>query len=152
MGAAPMPPPTGNSGDTIRLTIGSRLEQLSMVHALISGLARQYEIDDETENALLIAVIEAGTNAIQHGNVFADDKSVSFDFMVHPQDIVIRVDDFGQGFDPKKVANPTDEAQLLNPHGRGLYLMRSLMDEVTFETRPDHGTSVTLRKALTPAR
>ena len=148
-----MTPSTGNSGDTIRLTIGSRLEQLSMVHALISGLARQYELDDETENALLIAVIEAGTNAIQHGNVFADDKSVSFDFTVHPQDIVIRVDDFGKGFDPGKVLNPTDEAQLLNPHGRGLYLMRSLMDEVTFETRPDHGTSVTLRKArLTPAR
>ena len=153
MGAAPMTPPTGDSGDTIRLTIGSRLEQLSMVHALIAGLAQQYELGDDTENALMIAVIEAGTNAIQHGNVFADDKSVTFDFTVHPDDIIVRVDDFGQGFDPGKVRNPTDESQLLNPHGRGLYLMRSLMDDVTFNTRDDHGTSVILRKArLTRAR
>ena len=152
MGAAPMNS-SGDSGDTIRLTIGSRLEQLSMVHALIAGLAQQYELGDDTENALMIAVIEAGTNAIQHGNVFADDKSVTFDFTVHPDDIVVRVDDFGEGFDPKKVANPTDESHLLNPHGRGLYLMRSLMDEVTFSTRADHGTTVILRKArLTPAR
>jgi serine/threonine-protein kinase RsbW len=152
MGAAPMNS-TGDSGDTIRLSIGSRLEQLSMVHALIAGLAQQYELGDETENALMIAVIEAGTNAIQHGNVFADDKSVTFDFTVHPDGIIVRVDDFGQGFDPGKVANPTDESHLLNPHGRGLYLMRSLMDEVTFTTRPDHGTTVILRKArLTPAR
>jgi serine/threonine-protein kinase RsbW len=152
MGAAPVTP-AGDLGDTIRLTIGSRLEQLSMVHALITGLAQQYELGDDTENALMIAVIEAGTNAIQHGNVFADDKSVTFDFTVNPDDIVVRVDDFGQGFDPGKVRNPTDDSQLLNPHGRGLYLMRSLMDEVTFNTRSDHGTSVILRKArLTQAR
>jgi len=144
---------SGDSGDTIRLTIGSRLEQLSMVHALIKGLVQQYELGDDTEDALLIAVIEAGTNAIQHGNVFAEDKSVTFDFTVDPADIIVRVDDFGQGFDAGKVLNPTDESQLLNPHGRGLYLMRSLMDEVTFNTRADHGTSVILRKArLTRAR
>jgi serine/threonine-protein kinase RsbW len=136
-----------NSGDHVRLTIGSRLEQLAMVHALIEGLSRQYELDEETSNAILVAVIEAGTNAIQHGNAFDEAKLVTFEFTVHAEDIVVRVDDYGKGFDPAKVANPTDEAQLLNPHGRGLYLMRSLMDEVNFQTRPDAGTSVTLRKA-----
>ncbi len=97
-------------------------------------------------NALQIAVIEAGTNAIQHGNAFAEDKSVTFDFTVDPKDIRVRVDDFGEGFDPSKVGNPTDDSNLLSPHGRGLYLMRSLMDEVTFRTRDDHGTTVVLRK------
>ena len=152
MGAAPMTP-AGDLGDTIRLTIGSRLEQLSMVHALITGLARQYDLDEEIENALMIAVIEAGTNAIQHGNVFATDKAVTFDFTVQPDVIVVQVADFGEGFDPGSVRNPTDQSQLLNPHGRGLYLMRSLMDDVTFDTRSDHGTTVILRKArLSPAR
>ena len=135
-----------NSGDVIRLTIGSRLEQLAMVHALVEGMARQYDLDEDTSNAVLVAVIEAGTNAIQHGNAFDEKKLVTFEFVVHPADIVIQVDDFGKGFDPAKVANPTDEAQLLNPHGRGLYLMRSLMDEVTFRTRPEEGTTVVLRK------
>ena len=92
------------------------------------------------------AVIEAGTNAIQHGNVFAADKSVTFIFQVSATEIAVRVDDHGRGFDASKVQNPTDPSNLLDPHGRGIYLMRELMDEVTFETRADHGTTVTLRK------
>ena len=91
-------------------------------------------------------MIEAGTNAIQHGNVFAADKSVTFVFDVGQGEIGVRVDDNGSGFDSSRVANPTDPSNLLDPHGRGLYLMRELMDEVTFETRADHGTTVRLRK------
>jgi serine/threonine-protein kinase RsbW len=139
--------PSANGTDTIRLTIGSRLELLSMVHAVISQISRQFELSEATENALLIAVIEAGTNAIQHGNCFADDKSVEFDFRVLPDEIVIEVDDYGTGFDPGKVDDPTDTSTLLNPHGRGLYLMRELMDEVSFDVRADHGTRVRLRKS-----
>jgi serine/threonine-protein kinase RsbW len=152
MGAAPRSPSPG-SGDTTSLTIGSRLEELSEVYNAIEELARRHGLDEDLVNALQIAVIEAGTNAIQHGNAFAEDKSVTFDFTIDAKDIRVRVDDFGQGFDPAKVANPTDESRLLNPHGRGLYLMRSLMDEVTFRTREDHGTTVLLRKTLlTPGR
>jgi len=145
MGGAPTIP-SPNGSDTIRLTIGSRLELLSMVHAVISQISRQFELSEETENALLVAVIEAGTNAIQHGNCFAHDKSVEFDFHVWPNEIVIEVDDYGTGFDPSRVEDPTDESTLLNPHGRGLYLMRELMDEVSFDVREDHGTRVRLRK------
>ena len=139
--------PSLNGTDNIRLTIGSRLELLSMVHALITQISRQYELSEDFENALLIAVIEAGTNAIQHGNCFAEDKSVAFEFSVGTQEIIVAVDDFGTGFDPKMVENPTDESTLLNPHGRGLYLMRELMDDVRFDVRADHGTRVLLRKS-----
>ena len=145
MGAA-KPTPTRDQSGTISLTIGSRLELLSLVHGLIEDIAGQFEVDEETTSALTIAVIEAGTNAIQHGNVFAADKSVSFVFDVGQGEIAVRVDDNGSGFDAARVANPTDPSNLLDPHGRGLYLMRELMDEVTFETRADHGTTVRLRK------
>jgi serine/threonine-protein kinase RsbW len=134
---------------TVTLTIGSRLELLSMVHALIEGLARQFEIDEETTTALQIAVIEAGTNAIQHGNVFASDKTVRFEFKIFPEEICVWVADFGKGFDPSKVANPIDDSALLDTHGRGLYLMRTMVDDVAFETRPDHGTTVCLKKRCT---
>lgn len=139
--------PSPNGTDTIRLTIGSRLELLSMVHALITQISRQYELSEDLENALLIAVIEAGTNAIQHGNCFADDKSVAFEFSVGADEIVVAVDDFGTGFDSRKVGDPTDPSTLLNPHGRGLFLMRELMDEVSFDVRADYGTRVLLRKS-----
>jgi serine/threonine-protein kinase RsbW len=117
-----------------------------MVHALIEGMARQFELDEDTTTALQIAVIEAGTNAIQHGNVFASDKIVRFEFKISPDEICVLVEDYGKGFDATKVVNPTDPSQLLDPHGRGVFLMKSLMDDVLFETREDHGTTVCLKK------
>ncbi len=146
MGAAE-PTPSRDPNGAITLTIGSRLELLSLVHALIEETARQYELDEETAIALTIAVIEAGTNAIQHGNVFAADKTVTFEFRVSAWEVAVKVDDHGTGFDPSKVEDPTDPSKLLDPHGRGLYLMRQLMDEVKFETRRDHGTTVHLKKS-----
>ena len=145
---APHGSPSANHENAVRLVIGSRFENLAVVHALIEGIARERRIDEDTTQALLYAVIEAGTNAIQHGNVFAEDKSVTFDFLVEDGMLVVQVDDRGQGFDPSKVGNPTDESSLLETHGRGIFLMRQLVDDVTFNVRPDHGTTVRLRKAL----
>ena len=141
MGARP------NSSETVHLTIPSRLEELARVHALLQELGERYGMDEDYVNSLLIAVIEAGTNAVQHGNMFADDKVVKFEVTVDPGNVHVRVDDVGHGFDPSRVLNPTEGEQLLSPHGRGLFLMRQLMDEVKFETGPDHGTTVFLRKA-----
>src|SRR5262245_7397220 len=152
MGAA-QPTPNQDESGTITLTIGSRLELLSLVHGLIAEMSSQFELDEDTTNALTIAVIEAGTNAIQHGNVFAAHKTVTFVFHVGKGEVSVRVDDHGSGFDPKRVANPTDPSNLLDPHGRGLYLMRELMDEVTVDARADHRTTVRLRKPCrVPAR
>jgi serine/threonine-protein kinase RsbW len=147
MGAVdPTPSPSDNGAVT--LTIGSRLELLSLVHALIGAMARYHEWDERITDDLTMAVIEAGTNAIQHGNVFASDKKVMFVFRASADEVSVRVDDYGTGFDPSKIANPTDPSNLLDPHGRGLYLMRVLVDEVAFETRTDQGTTVRLRKRL----
>lgn len=140
--------PSQNSDSDIRIVIGSRFENLAVVHAVIEGLARERRIDEDTTQALLYAVIEAGTNAIQHGNVFAEDKSVSFEFRVVEGALVVQVEDRGRGFDPTQVGNPTDESALLETHGRGIFLMRQLVDDVSFDVRPDHGTTVRLRKAL----
>jgi serine/threonine-protein kinase RsbW len=146
MAGADRPSLNSDQSGTLFLTIGSRLEHLAMVHALIEGIGRQHGLDESTTNALQIAVIEAGTNAIQHGNVFASDKTVRFEFKIAPGEICVWVEDYGKGFDAARIANPTDPSQLLDPHGRGLYLMRSLMDDVRFETRADHGTTVCLKK------
>lgn len=145
MGAAE-PTPTQDESGAITLTIGSRFELLALVHALIREIAGQFDIDEKTVDDLTYAVIEAGTNAIQHGNVFAVDKSVTFSFLVAPTEVLVRVDDHGKGFDASKIENPTDPSNVLDPHGRGIYLMRELVDEVKFETRGDHGTTVRLRK------
>lgn len=145
---APHGSPSQNNENAVRLVIGSRFENLAVVHALIEGIARERRIDEDTTQALLYAVIEAGTNAIQHGNVFAEDKSVTFEFQVEDGVLVVQVDDRGQGFDPTRVGDPTDASSLLETHGRGIFLMKQLVDDVSFDVRPDHGTTVRLRKAL----
>jgi serine phosphatase RsbU (regulator of sigma subunit)/anti-sigma regulatory factor (Ser/Thr protein kinase) len=144
----PPPNPGPNSTDVVRLSIPSRLEELAQVHAAIEELGRRHGLDEDFVSSVMIAVIEAGTNAVQHGNVFSDAKSVQFELTVTPAEIAVQVDDYGEGFDPTRVADPTEGEHLLDPHGRGLFLMRSLMDEVAFETRSDRGTRVKLRKAL----
>lgn len=145
---APHGSPSQNNENAVRLVIGSRFENLALVHALIEGLARERRLDEDTTQALLYAVIEAGTNAIQHGNVFAEDKSVTFEFQIVDGTLHVQVDDRGKGFDPAKVGNPTDESSLLETHGRGIFLMRQLVDDVTFDVRPDYGTTVRLKKTL----
>ena len=72
MGARP------HSSETVHLTIPSRLEELAQVHALLQELGERHGMDEDFLNNLLIAVIEAGTNAVQHGNMFAEDKEVTF--------------------------------------------------------------------------
>ncbi|HET9253446.1 MAG TPA: SpoIIE family protein phosphatase [Candidatus Eisenbacteria bacterium] len=141
------PNPDANSKDVVHLSIPSRLEELAQIHAAIEDLGRRHHLDEELVQALQIAVIEAGTNAVQHGNVFSDHKSVQIEFVVTPGEIAVQVDDYGEGFDPSRVPDPTEGEHLLDLHGRGLFLMRSLMDDVSFETRDDKGTRVRLRKA-----
>jgi serine/threonine-protein kinase RsbW len=60
---------------------------------------------------------------------------------------LITVRDEGQGFDSRAVPDPTEAQRLLLPHGRGLHLMRALMDEVSFE---ENGTVVRMRKQMRP--
>jgi serine/threonine-protein kinase RsbW len=132
--------------EVITVRIPSRLELLALLDGVTTSVCDRLSVDENTASLISMSVIEAGTNAIQHGNCFAAEKTVEFDFHVYPKEILIEVEDFGTGFDPGVVDDPTDDSTLLNPHGRGLYLMRELMDEVAFDLREDHGTRVRLRK------
>src|SRR5258706_14752651 len=91
----------------VRLAIGSRLELLAVVHAIIEGLARENGLDDETTMALQVAIIEAGTNAIQHGNVFEENKAVTFDFQVRNGGLAVLVGDLGGWLAPMDVGQST---------------------------------------------
>jgi serine/threonine-protein kinase RsbW len=140
---------THPSPETISVRIPSRLELLSVLDKVAQLVCERLAFDEAACSQVTMSVIEAGTNAIQHGNVFATDKIVRFEFKIFPEEICVWVADYGKGFDASKVANPTDDSALLDPHGRGLYLMRAMVDDVAFETRPDHGTTVCLKKRCT---
>jgi serine/threonine-protein kinase RsbW len=105
-------------------------------------------ITKESEEELEIAVHEALANAVIHGNHENPDKQVHVACRCSMDgEVLISVRDEGQGFDSRAVPDPTEAQRLLLTHGRGLYLMRTLMDEVSFE---ENGTVVLIRKRMKP--
>lgn len=88
-----------------------------------------------------VGLAEALANAMLYGNSEDPSKRVRLEVSVAPRQVEARVTDQGTGFDPSAVPDPTEPANISRTHGRGLFLMRSLLDEVVFNER---GNSVTL--------
>lgn len=145
-----MSPPQVHRKDveTITLSLPSRLELLPVVDRLIQGIAEQMDFDEDAAGEVAISVIEAGTNAIQHGHRMDAGKIVEFRFALHPDRLEISVHDSGPGFDPSKLMlrDPTSPEDLLRSSGRGIYIMRQMMDHVDFDIVPAKGTFCLLKK------
>jgi serine/threonine-protein kinase RsbW len=102
------------------------------------------------ESAVELALAEALDNAVVHGNRMDRQKLVHVLCRCEPGNgIFVVVKDQGQGFDPSTVPDPTVAENIGAGHGRGIWLMRSAMDEVSFERG---GTEVRMRKAYTIRR
>jgi serine/threonine-protein kinase RsbW len=80
-----------------------------------------------------VAMEEALRNAMIHGNKMDPGKKVKFEARVSGENIMITIEDEGKGFEPVKVPDPTDEDNILKTSGRGVYLIKHLMDEVKYE-------------------
>ena len=103
-------------------------------------------IAKEAEDDIEIAVLEALANAVIHGNGENPDKRVHLSCRCSMDgEVSIVVRDEGEGFDSRAVPDPTEPQGLILTHGRGLHLMRMLMDEVSFE---ENGTVVGMRKRM----
>jgi serine/threonine-protein kinase RsbW len=133
----------------ICVTIPSNLEWLSVIDKVVEGIVEPMELSEDEVNAIAISVVEAGTNAIQHGNRHDETLPVDFSFTIEDGYIEVTVRDRGPGFDIEKVlrADPTEPENILAPRGRGIFIMRSLMDEVSFEIIAGQGCWAVLRKA-----
>jgi serine/threonine-protein kinase RsbW len=98
----------------------------------------------EGESDVEIALREALANAIIHGNHENTRKHVHVRCRCEPDEVSIAVKDEGRGFDVNKIADPTAPENTGSVHGRGIYLMKALMDEVHFE---EGGVVVQMRKS-----
>ena len=94
-----------------------------------------------------VGLTEALTNAMLYGNEEDPAKRVLVEVIVAGREITARITDEGEGFNPDEIPDPTTPANLVKPCGRGIFLMRSLMDEVNFN---EQGNSVTLVLRLEP--
>ncbi|MED5199598.1 MAG: ATP-binding protein [Gemmatimonadota bacterium] len=88
-----------------------------------------------------VGLTEALSNAMLYGNNSDPEKSVRVEVAIKLEEVSVRVTDQGVGFDPTTVPDPTLPANISKSGGRGIFLMKALMDEVQFN---DRGNSVTL--------
>ncbi len=134
------------TAESISITVPSRLDFLGILNHTISELGDYLDLEEEVVDALAIAVIEAGTNAIQHGSGGNGSAPVEFHFEIRSDEVCVRVRDGGPGFDLDTTETIDEGPDLLDSRGRGIFLMRSFMDDVQFEFGPDGGTEVRLFK------
>jgi serine/threonine-protein kinase RsbW len=129
---------------TIRQSLPSRVYLVSLFIDQLMVFISRYRGTHKDNFALETALREALVNAIVHGNRQNSNKLVRVKCRCSSDgDVSIRVEDEGCGFDSQNVPDPTSANNLLRPHGRGIYLMRALMDEVDFE---QGGSVVHMRK------
>ena len=118
--------------EVIRLKISSRLENIPQVESLIGILKEQYHIKEEQYKNVLLASVEAVTNAIEHGNNLDEQKTVNIIARNYGTSFSLSIRDEGIGFNPDTLPDPTSPELLEQPDGRGVFIMRKLADELLF--------------------
>jgi len=125
---------------------------LDFVQLISDHMGRIGGLDEDSTHWVGVAVRESVINAIKHGNAEDHRKRVVIEFELEPGPddgaLVVRVKDQGEGFDPANLADPLAPDNLLKSSGRGIFFMRSFMDDLTLTRTPDGGMEVCMVKRL----
>lgn len=127
----------------------SQYENIELAEHMLSELCEAEGVNSEVRYWVGMALREALANAIKHGNQLNPERRVLLEIRVDaPREVVLVVEDEGDGFDPASLADPTDPNNLLRSSGRGVYYMRHFMDEVRFQPGAKGGTRIELIRKL----
>ncbi|MCH2042812.1 MAG: ATP-binding protein [Saprospiraceae bacterium] len=133
------------TGLALNLILESHPKNIAEVEPYVMQIVKEYNIREELFGNMLITLTEAVSNAIIHGNHAKSSKKVYVSTELSQARICFHVKDEGQGFDPNQLPDPTAPENLMTPGGRGVFLMRQLSDNVSFD---DSGRLVKLEFKL----
>ncbi len=140
---------------TVHLDFHSTFEMLDFVQVVSDHIGRLAGLDEEAVHWMGVALRESVINAIKHGNQHDASKHVfvEFEACTHQSDpaLRIRVRDQGPGFEPNQLADPLAPENLLKASGRGIFLIRSFMDDVRLQRAPEGGMEIRMIKRVHPA-
>lgn len=131
---------------TTEFSLPSRIDTVAQAANAVADFVSRSGMSEEAAYGIDMAVREAVTNAVVHGNGQDEQKAVELTLKSSPEAVEITVHDQGQGFNPEEVPDPTEDQNILKTSGRGIFFMRTFMDEVTWSIRPGGGTTVRMLK------
>ena len=142
----------GSQASKVTYTLESSLDSVNRVEQTAEEMARKAGLEEEEIYRVAMAVREAAVNAVLHGNAYDPQKQMTATFeQTAGASLVIKISDQGKGLNPETLPDPLAPENLLRGSGRGIFLIRSFMDEVHFrQLQP--GTELTLIKHLGTAR
>ena len=141
-------PSSSNETGPIRMSLSSRFENIEMAQHLCGKLLEGWDLNEETTHWILMALREALANAIKHGNSQDLAKRVHLEMDVKDHILRIRIRDEGTGFDPGEVVDPLAPENRFKTSGRGIFYMKTFMDEVRFSRADGGGMEIVLTKDL----
>ena len=130
----------------VSIVVGSRVEYIDPLHAMAEEMAKIAGFAEDECFHLALAVREAATNAVLHGNGSDPEKSVTVTFTLEPDCLRVAVRDQGSGFDYDHPDDPTLPENRFKTSGRGLLLIRSFVDEVSYDSAEGGGTELRMAK------
>ena len=132
------------------VAIGSRFENIELVQVVLRDSLVQLGLDEDAQHWVGVSVRDSVINAVKHGNRYDPDNQVFVEFTVRPAEepteLQVVVRDQGQGFDPEELADPLAPENLLKASGRGIFFMRSFMDDVQIRRAAQGGMEVVMVK------
>lgn len=134
--------------DHVRLKLDSALESVELVETTAEEFAVRAGFDEDMSSHIAMVAREAAVNAVKHGNQWSAEKRVEVGFELTEKALTIRVADEGEGLELEDVQDCREPENLLRTSGRGIFLMKAIMDEVHFR-KLTPGTEITMVKCRT---
>ena len=133
-------------GDSTTLELKSQPESIGIVERMIDDVRTKYNVSEDMFGNMLVAITEAVTNAIYHGNKSDPKKFIKVSYQVNDHTLAFTIEDEGSGFDYYNLPDPTAPENIEKECGRGIFLMKHLADQLIFS---DGGRVVELNFKLT---
>ena len=135
-------------GSVVEVVLESDLKNVEVAEEITRRVSGTAGFGEDDQHKIDMAVHETLINAIWHGNKNDPSKRVWLRFEIFRDRLEIRVRDQGNGYDPGSVPDPLKDENILSVSGRGIFLIRTFMDEFRVESKKGQGTEIILVKRL----
>src|SRR5215472_1455308 len=137
-----------HEAETVERSLDSNLDSVDYAEEITMGVAKRAGFDEDDLTKIGMAVRESMVNAVVHGNRYNANKKVRFSIHKDTDRVTVRIIDEGEGFDVESVPDPLAPENLFRNSGRGIFLIRSFMDDCRIRRLEPGGTEVTLVKRM----